>query len=68
MYGGLGSTAASFGLHDTAQYVAPGVSWQMGRNTLRFSTAVGIGYESSGMLLRVGYSYEIPGLGRGDRK
>ena len=55
LYGGLGTTIQGVGLHDTAQYVAPTVSWSLKqRGTVRFSTAVGVGHESSRMLFRMG--------------
>jgi hypothetical protein len=67
MYGGLGSTIAGFGTNDTAQYVAPTVSWAMReKGTLRFSTAMGLGHETSRMLFRVGYSFDIPRFRRGN--
>jgi hypothetical protein len=63
MYGGLGSTLG-FGLQDTANYVAPVVSWAISDNsTLRFSTGFGLTRESNPVLLRFGYSCEIQGFG-----
>ncbi len=63
MYGGLGSTVA-FGLHDTAHYVAPVLSWQLSDNSsLRFSPVIGLTHQSNPVLLRVGYSYEVRGFG-----
>ncbi len=63
LYGGLGSTE-SFGLRDTAHYLAPTVSWQIGDgSTLRISPAFGLTSLSDRMLLRIGYSYEIRGFG-----
>jgi hypothetical protein len=62
-YGGLGSTLG-FGLHDTAQYIAPVVAWLVSDNsTLRFSPGFGLTHESSPVLFRFGYSYEIAGFG-----
>ncbi len=62
-YGGLGTTATAFGFQHTAQYVAPTISWSLReKGTLRFSTAIGVGNESSRFLLRVGYSFDIPRL------
>ncbi len=62
LYGGLGTTQG-FGLHDTAHYVAPAISWQISDNTsLRFSPAIGLTHGSSPALLRLGYSYEIRGF------
>ncbi len=59
-YGGLGSTQDGFGVHDTAHYVAPVVSWQVSENgSLRFSPSVALTSEGSPVVLRFGYSYEI---------
>jgi hypothetical protein len=67
MYGGLGSTITGFGTNDTAQYIAPTVSWSLReKGTLRFSTAIGLGHETSGALFRVGYSFDIPRFRRGN--
>jgi len=63
IYGGLGSTLG-FGLNGTAQYAAPVVAWLISDNaTLRFSPGVGLTHESSPVLFRFGYTYEIQGLG-----
>lgn len=63
IYGGLGSTLG-FGLKDTAQYAAPVFAWLISDNaTLRFSTGVGLTHQSSPVLFRFGYSYEIQGIG-----
>ena len=62
LYGGLGSTRG-FGLHDTAHYFAPAISWQITDNaSLRFSPAIGLTNGSSPALLRFGYSYEVRGF------
>ncbi len=62
MYGGLGSTLG-FGLHDTAHYAAPVFAWLVSDNTtLRFSPGFGLNHESSPVLFRFGYSYEIQGF------
>jgi hypothetical protein len=62
LYGGLGTTQG-FGLHDTAHYVAPAISWQISDNaSVRFSPAIGLTRGSSPALLRFGYSYEIRGF------
>jgi hypothetical protein len=62
-YGGLGSTQ-DLGLHDTAQYAAPVFAWLISDNaTLRFSPGFGLTHESSPVLFRFGYSYEIQGIG-----
>jgi len=63
IYGGLGSTLG-FGFNDTAHYAAPVFAWLISDNaTLRFSPGVGLTHESSPVLFRLGYSYEIPGIG-----
>jgi hypothetical protein len=63
VYGGLGSTRG-FGFRDTAQYAAPVFAWLISDNsTLRFSPGIGLNNESSPVLFRFGYSYEIQGLG-----
>src|SRR2546425_8564736 len=62
LYGGLGTTQG-FGLHDTAPYAAPAISWQISDNaSLRFSPAIGLTHGSNPALLRFGYSYEIRGF------
>jgi hypothetical protein len=62
-YGGLGSTLG-FGLADTAHYAAPVVAWLVtDKTTIRFSLGVGLTHESSPVLFRFGYSYEISGIG-----
>jgi hypothetical protein len=64
LYGGLGSSRA-FGLHDTAHYLAPVISWQISDNSsLHFSPAIGLTQLSNPVLLRFGYTYEIQGFGR----
>jgi hypothetical protein len=63
MYGGLGSTLG-FGVHDTAHYIAPVLSWMVSDNsTLRISPGFGLTHESNAVLLRFGYTYEIQGVG-----
>jgi hypothetical protein len=62
LYGGLGTTQG-FGLHDTAHYIAPAISWQISDNaSLHFSPAIGLTHGSSPALLRFGYRYEIRGF------
>ena len=62
-YGGIGSTK-SFGLADTAHYAAPVFAWAVSENaTLRFSPGFGLTHESSPVLLRFGYNYEVQGFG-----
>ena len=64
VYGGLGTTER-FGFANTAQYVAPTLAWQLGDNTtLRVSPAYGVTPGADRFLLRVGYSYEVHGIGR----
>jgi len=63
LYGGLGSTLDGFGLHDTAHYAAPIVSWLVSDNaTLRFSVGAGLTHETNPVLIRFGYSYEVQGI------
>jgi len=63
LYGGLGSTLG-FGLHDTAHYAAPVLAWMVSDNgTFKLSPGFGLTHQSSAMLLRFGYSYEIEGIG-----
>ena len=63
LYGGLGSTE-QFGFHDTAHFLAPGLSWQLNDNSsLRFSPAIGLTHASTPVLLRFGYTYELRGIG-----
>lgn len=63
MYGGLGSTLG-FSLHETAHYVAPVISWAVSDNsTLRFSPGFGLTHETNPVLIRIGYTYEIQGVG-----
>lgn len=62
-YGGLGSTLG-FGVHDTAHYIAPAISWAVSDNaTLRFSPGFGVTHESSPVLIRFGYTYEVQAVG-----
>jgi hypothetical protein len=63
IYGALGSSLG-FGLKDTAQYAAPVFAWLISDNsTLRFSPGFGLTHESSPVLFRFGYGYEISGIG-----
>jgi hypothetical protein len=63
MYGGLGDRY-SFGLHDTSQYVAPVVAWNLPSDwTLRLSAGFGLNDNSHTFLLRWGVSKEIAGFG-----
>ncbi len=63
MYGGLGSTLA-FSPRGSVHYVAPTVAWAVSDNsTFRFSTGFGLTRDSSPVLLRFGYAYEIQNFG-----
>jgi hypothetical protein len=63
MYGGLGDRY-SFGLHETSQYIAPVVAWNLPSDwTLRLSTGFGLNDNSHKFLLRWGLSHEITGFG-----
>jgi len=62
VYGGLGSTL-DFGLHDTAHYFAPVISWAVSDNsTVRLSPGFGLTHETNPVLIRFGYTYEIQGF------
>jgi hypothetical protein len=64
MYGGLGDRY-SFGLHNTSQYLAPEVAWNLPSGwTLRMAPSFGLNGNSHQLLLRWGVSYEISGFGR----
>ena len=63
MYGGLGDRY-SFGLKDTAHYLAPAVAWNLPSGwTLRLSLGFGMNDNSHQFLLRWGVSREINGFG-----
>jgi len=63
MYGGLGDRS-SFGLHDTSQYLAPGLAWNLPSGwTLRIEPTFGLNGNSHQFLLRWGVSYEISAFG-----
>jgi hypothetical protein len=63
MYGGLGDRY-SFGLHDTSQYLAPVVAWNLPSDwTLRLSPGFGLNDNSHRFLLRWGVSREFSGFG-----
>jgi hypothetical protein len=63
LYGGLGDTD-NFGTSHTAQYIAPGLVWQMNaQNSMKVSTAFGLTPGSDRFLVRLGYVYEIAGFG-----
>ena len=64
MYGGLGDRY-SFGLHNTSQYLAPEVAWDLPSGwTLRLAPSFGLNGNSHQLLLRWGVSYEVSGFGR----
>jgi hypothetical protein len=64
MYGGLGDRY-SFGLHNTSQYLAPEVTWNLPSGwTLRLAPSFGLNGNSHQLLLRWGVSYEVSGFGR----
>ena len=63
MYGGLGDRY-SFGLPDTAHYLAPVIAWNLPSDwTLRLSPGFGLNDNSHGFLLRWGLSREFSGFG-----
>jgi hypothetical protein len=63
LYGGLGDRY-SFGLHDTSQYLAPGLAWNLPSGwTLRIEPTFGLNGNSHQFLVRWGVSYEITGFG-----
>jgi len=62
LYGGLGSTL-EFGVHNTAHYFGPVISWALSDNsTLRLSPGFGLTHETNPVLLRFGYTYEVQGF------
>jgi hypothetical protein len=64
LYGGLGSTE-QFGFKDTAQYLAPLLVWNSGKNqAIKVSPGLGLTANSDRVLLRFGYTYEINGFGQ----
>ena len=63
MYGGLGN-AQSAGLHDTSNYLAPVIAWNLPSDwTLRLSSGFGLNDNSHRLLLRWGISREFSGFG-----
>lgn len=63
MYGGLGDRY-SFGLHETSQYLAPALAWNIPSGwTLRLSPTFGLNDSSHQFMLRWGIAREIPGFG-----
>ena len=61
-YGGLGDTW-SLTLHDTSQYVAPIVGWQLPFGRLSFSTGFGLTSSSLDRVYRFGWASELPQVG-----
>jgi hypothetical protein len=63
MYGGLGNRY-SFGLHETSQYFAPVLAWNIPSGwTLRVSPTFGLNANSHQFMLRWGIAREITGFG-----
>ena len=63
LYGGLGDRYR-FGLHDTSQYLAPVMAWNLPSGwTLRISSGFGLNDNSHRLLLRWGVSREFTGFG-----
>jgi len=63
LYGGLGSSRG-FGLHDTAHYLAPVISWQVSDNSsIHFSPSIGLTHGSDPLLIRFSYTYEVRDFG-----
>jgi hypothetical protein len=62
-YGGLG-TANKFTLHNTSQYIAPVISWQIHDTVIRISPTFGLTDASYRAMLRFGVSYEFSGFRR----
>jgi hypothetical protein len=64
IYGGLG-TVDQFTLRDTSQYIAPVLAWSLpSGTTLRISPTFGLTDNAYRFLLRLGVTYEFPGLGQ----
>ena len=64
LYGGLGDTVSS-GLHDTSQYLAPAVAWNLPSGwTFRVSPGFGLNDNSHRLLMRWGVSREFSGFGQ----
>ncbi len=68
LYGGLGEWHR-FTLSRTSHYLAPSLAWNLpGGTTLRVSPGFGLTGASHRLLLRVGISYEVSGMGSKIRK
>ena len=63
-YGGLGGTKQGVGVGHSAHYLAPILSWQISQNgSIRLSPSLALTQLGSPVLVRVGYGYELRGLG-----
>jgi len=63
LYGGLGEQG-NLTLSGTSHYLAPVVSWEVGKaTTLRLSPAFGLTSSSAPLLLRIGFTYEFGNVG-----
>src|SRR5262249_35871942 len=63
IYGGAGDRY-SFGLHETSQYIAPVLAWNLPSGwTLRVSPSIGLNDNSHRLMLRWGMAREIVGFG-----
>jgi len=67
LYGGLGTTNR-LTLHQTSQYLAPVISWQVRNALFKLSPTFGLTDASFPAMLRFGVSYEFAGFGRKLRK
>ena len=68
MYGGLG-THEDFGVRGASHYVAPTLAWTLANGTtFHVSPGFGATDNSTGFLLRFGFSFEVPQFGRGARR
>ena len=61
-FGGLG-TADKFTLHNTSQYIAPVLSWQVHEAVFKISPTFGLTGASFPAMLRFGVTYEFSGFG-----
>ena len=60
LYGGLGSTQGVV-VQEARHFVAPTVAWRVSdRSTVKVSASVGLTQVSDPLLLRVGWTYELP--------